>query len=189
VRVRVGVAVLRTHSPLSAQAESYSGVQSSGQAAPVGTLQVLPSQAQQSLGPRVGVRVGVTVFATQIPLARHAELRCARQPSGQAPSSGTEQTFPGQSQQSSSPRGAVGVRVGVLPTQAPLSVQAESGSSVQPVGQPSSVGTLQVLPSQAQQSFAMSWVGVRVGVTVLATQPTVSTQAASKTGSQPCGHS
>ena len=184
VAVRVGVLV--TQAPATVQAESAWAVQPTGQAESVGTLQVLPSQTQQSLAPRVGVRVGVTVLATQPKSATQAESKTGLQPDGQAELLGTEHSTPAHWQQSLAPRVGVGVGVGVLATQAPASLQAESNCGVQPLGQAELVGTLQVLPAQAQQSLAPR-VGVRVGVGVFLTQAPASVQAESNCGVQPSG--
>ena len=157
-----------------------------GQDALLGTLQVLPSQTQQSLAPSGGVGVCVGVLATQTPAPLQAESRVAVQPSGQEPSIGDWQVLLPHWQQSFGPRVGFLVGVGVLATQAPASVQAESRCGVQLSGQPEFDGTEQVLPWQMQQSLAPR-VGVGVGVTVLATQPTSATQAELKTGAQSCG--
>lgn len=182
VSVRVGVAVrvgvLATQAPLAAQAASYCALQPTGHAALEGTEQVLPSHSQQSFGPRDGVRVGVTVLATQPISATQAESKTAAQPIGQAALDGIEHCTPSHWQQSLGPRVGTWVGVGVLATQAPLSAQAESYCAVQLVGQAESVGTEQVLPAQTQQSFRPK-VGVTAGVGVLGTQPEAVMQAAS----------
>jgi hypothetical protein len=79
---------------------------------------------------------------------------------------------------------SVGVLVGVLATQAPEPVQAESKRAVQPLGHDELLGTEQVLPSHSQQSFGPS---VGVGVGVFGTHPSAATQAELKATSQPVG--
>ena len=133
--------MLATQAPASVQAESRCGVQPLGHEALVGTLQVLPSQTQQSFGPRVGVSVGVGVLATQAPAPVQAESRCGTQPSGHEAFVGTLQVSPSQSQQSFGPRVGVNVAVGVFGTQPLASIQAESRATSQPLGQEPFAGT------------------------------------------------
>ena len=121
------------------QAESRCGTQPFGHEALVGTLQVLPSQSQQSFGPRVGVSVGV--FATQAPVSVQAESRCGVQFSGQPEFDGTEQVLPWQMQQSLAPRVGVAVGVTVLATQPSSATQAESKTGAQSCGQAALAGT------------------------------------------------
>jgi hypothetical protein len=191
VGVRVGVLAMQLPDCVS-QAESRTPLQPSGHVPSVGTLHPSTTHSQQSSGPRVGVGVsagvlvGVTVLATQPISCTQAASKTALQPEGQAAFEGTAQTTPSHWQQSFGPSVGVTVGVGVLATQAPLSVQAESNCGVQPLGHAACEGTTQVSPSHWQQSLGPS-VGVTVGVGVLGTQPAASMQAASKVTSHSSG--
>jgi hypothetical protein len=86
------------------------------------------------------------------------------------------------------PNVGVGCGVGVLATQSPASVQAESRSGVQPSGHMVLLGTWHMVEPHWQQSFGPPKVGVGIGVGVLATQSPASVQAESRSGVQPSGH-